>query len=49
MKKYYELDREEYIKAINDILSKTSDLWILWQIYLSAFHMTDEGKAEIVK
>lgn len=49
MKKYYELDREEYIKAINDILSKTSDLWILWQIYLSAFHMTGEGKAEIVK
>lgn len=47
MKKYYELDREEYIKLINDILAKTSDIWILWQIYLSAFHMTDEGRAEV--
>ncbi len=48
MRKYYEVDREEYIKLINDILSDTSDKWILWQIYLSAFHMIDEGKAEIV-
>ena len=48
MKKYYELDREEYIKLINDILSETSDIWILWQIYLNAFHMTNEEKAEIV-
>ncbi len=49
MRKYYEVDREEYIKLINDILSETSDIWILWQIYLSAFHMTNEGKAEIVE
>lgn len=44
MKKYYKLDREEWIKEINDILSKTSDRWILWQIYQFAFHMTDDGK-----
>lgn len=48
MRKYYKVDREEYIKLINDILSETSDIWILWQIYLSAFHMTNEEKAEIV-
>jgi hypothetical protein len=47
MKKYYEVDRDEYIKLINDILSETSDIWVLWQIYLSAFHITDEGKVEI--
>lgn len=29
MKKYYELDREECIRAINDIMSKTSDLRII--------------------
>lgn len=44
MKKYYELNREDCIKAINDILSKTSDLWILWQIYRCAFHVTEDGK-----
>lgn len=48
MRKYYEVDREEYIKLINDILSDTRDRWILWQIYLSAFHITNEGKADIV-
>ena len=42
MKKYYELDREEWIKAINNILSKISDCWILWQIYRCAVHMTEE-------
>lgn len=48
MRKYYEVDREEYIKLINDILSKTSDIWILWHIYLYVFHMTNEGTADIV-
>lgn len=43
-KKYYELDREECIKAINDILSKTSDLWILWQIYRFSVGMTKNEK-----
>ncbi len=40
MKKYYEIDREDCIKAINDIISKTSDLWILWQIYRMAVNIT---------
>lgn len=44
MKKYYELDREEYIKLINDILYKTSDIWILWQIYRYSVHMTEDEK-----
>ena len=44
MKKYYELDRAECIKTINDILSRTSDLWILWQIYRCSVHMTEDEK-----
>lgn len=32
MQKFYELDREECIKAINDILEKTSKLWIIQYI-----------------
>lgn len=44
MKKYYDLDREECIKAINDILSKTSDLWILWQVYRLTVHITEDEK-----
>lgn len=40
MKKYYDMDREECIKAINDILEKTSDLWIIWTIYRCAVGMT---------
>lgn len=42
MKQYYEIDQEEWINAINDIISKTSDRWILWQIYQCAVHMTEE-------
>lgn len=42
MKKYYELDREDCIKAINEIITKTEDLWILWQIYRMAVNMTEE-------
>lgn len=47
MKKYYGLDREECIKAISDIISKTSDIWILWQIYRFSVGMTkdEEGGA----
>lgn len=44
MKKYYELDREDCINAINDIMSKTSDLWILWQIYRFSVNITEDGK-----
>lgn len=44
MKKNYGLDREEYIKLINDILSKTSDCWILWQIYRFSVNMTESEK-----
>lgn len=44
MKKYYELDREECIKAINDILSKTIDLWILQNIYRFSVGMTKDEK-----
>ena len=40
--KYYELNREDCIKAINDIMSKTSDLWILWTIYDFCVGMTRE-------
>lgn len=40
MKKYYDMDLEECIKAINDILEKTRDLWIIWQIYRFAVGMT---------
>lgn len=41
-KKYYEMDREECIKAINDILEKTSDLWIISAIYNFSIGMTKE-------
>ena len=46
-KEYYELNRDECIKAINDILSSTNDLWILWTIYLFSVGMTkdEEGGA----
>lgn len=42
MKKYYEMDREECIKAINDILEKTRGLWIIQHIYLFAVNMKEE-------
>ncbi len=42
MKEYYELDHDECIKAINDILSKISDLWIVRHIYRFAVNMTEE-------
>lgn len=42
MEKYYELDREECIAAINEIISQTEDLWILWQIYRTAVNITKE-------
>ncbi len=42
MKEYYELDREECIKAINDILSKTNELWIIQNIYRFSVGMTKE-------
>jgi len=45
MKKYYELDREECIAAINEIMSKTEELWILWQIYRFAVGMTKGMRA----
>ena len=48
MKKYYELDREECIKAINDIMNKTSDLWILWQIYRCSVGLTQDMKGGAV-
>lgn len=44
MKKYYEMNREECIGAITEILHKTDDLWILWQIYRTAINMTKEEK-----
>lgn len=44
MKKYNELDREECIKAISDIMSKTSELWILWEIYRFSVNMTESEK-----
>lgn len=44
MKNYYELDREECINAINDIMSKTSNLWIIWQIYRFSVRMTKDEK-----
>ena len=44
MKKYYELNREECIGAITEMLQKTDDLWILWQIYRTAVNMTKEQK-----
>lgn len=45
MKKYYELDHEECIKAITEIMSQTSSLWILWQIYRFSVAMTQDEKA----
>ena len=46
-KEYYELNRDECIKAINDILSSANDLWILWTIYRFSVGMTkdEEGGA----
>ncbi|MBD5543719.1 MAG: hypothetical protein HDR01_05630 [Lachnospiraceae bacterium] len=44
MKKYYEFNREDCIKAITEIISKTSDLWILWQIYRFSTAMTEPEK-----
>ncbi len=41
-KKYYEMDREECIKAINDILEKTSEVWIIFEIYCFSVNMTKE-------
>lgn len=42
MKKYYEMNREECIASINEILQKTDDLWIVWQIYRTVVNMTKE-------
>ncbi len=44
-KKYYELDREECTAVINEIISKTEDLWILRQIYRFAVNITKEETA----
>lgn len=40
MKKHYERGLEEWIKAINEILSKIDDTWILWNICRFAIGMT---------
>lgn len=44
MKKYYELERDDCIKAIEDIIQKTNNLWILWQIYRMVVNVTKEDK-----
>lgn len=43
MQKYYELDRKECIKVINDIMSDTA-LWILWEIYRFSVNITKDEK-----
>lgn len=48
MKKYYELSREECIKAITEIMSKTSKLWILQTIYCFSVGMTRDEKGDAV-